>query len=142
MIARIGGEEFGWILRGTDGSGALVAAERAREAISAEMETIGMLTASAGICDLAAARDANELFELADGALYWAKAHGRDVAIRYAPDVVTDLSAEERAERLERVRALAGLRALARAVDAKDHSTRRHSERVAHVAVQLATAAG
>ncbi len=37
---------------------------------------------------------------------------------------------------------LAGLRALARAVDAKDHSTRRHSERVAHVAVQLATAAG
>jgi diguanylate cyclase (GGDEF)-like protein len=142
VIARIGGEEFGWILRGTDASGALVAAERAREAISAEMATVGMLTASAGVCDLAAARDANELFELADGALYWAKAHGRDVAIRYAPDVVTDLSAEERAERLERVRALAGLRALARAVDAKDHSTRRHSERVAHVAVQLATAAG
>ncbi len=142
VIARIGGEEFGWILRGTDASGALVAAERAREAISAEMEIVGMLTMSAGVCDLAAARDANELFELADGALYWAKAHGRDVAIRYAPDVVTDLSAEERAERLERVRALAGLRALARAVDAKDHSTRRHSERVAHVAVQLATAAG
>ena len=142
VIARIGGEEFGWILRGTDASGALIAAERAREAISAEMETVGMLTASAGVCDLAAARDANALFELADGALYWAKAHGRDVAIRYAPDVVTDLSAEERAERLERVRALAGLRALARAVDAKDHSTRRHSERVAHVAVQLATAAG
>ncbi|HTI32399.1 MAG TPA: HD-GYP domain-containing protein [Miltoncostaea sp.] len=56
--------------------------------------------------------------------------------------MVTDLSAEERADRLERVRALAGLRALARAVDAKDHLTRRHSERVAHVAVQLATAAG
>jgi diguanylate cyclase (GGDEF)-like protein len=142
VVARIGGEEFGWILRGTEAAGALVAAERAREAISAEIDAVGMLTVSAGVCDLAAARDANELFELADGALYWAKAHGRDIAIRYAPDVVTDLSAQERAERLERVRALAGLRALARAVDAKDHSTRRHSERVAHVAVQLATAAG
>jgi len=142
VVARIGGEEFGWILPGTDAAGALVAAERAREAISAGMETVGMLTASAGVCDLAAARGAGNLFELADGALYWAKAHGRDIAIRYAPDVVTDLSAEQRADRLERVRALAGLRALARAVDAKDHSTRRHSERVAHMAVQLATAAG
>jgi diguanylate cyclase (GGDEF)-like protein len=142
MVARIGGEEFGWIMEDTDAAGALAAAERAREALSAPMEGVGMLTASAGVCDLAAARHAGELFELADGALYWAKAHGRDVAIRYAADVVTDLSAEERAERLERVRALAGLRALARAVDAKDHSTRRHSERVAHVAVQLATAVG
>src|SRR5688572_13296381 len=32
----IGGEEFGWVLRGTD-AGALVAVERAREAIAARM---------------------------------------------------------------------------------------------------------
>ncbi len=142
LIARIGGEEFGWILPGADASRALAAAERARALIAEGVEGIGRLSASAGVCDLASAATADELFELADGALYWAKAHGRDVAVRYSPDVVTDLSAEGRARRLERVRAMAGLRALARAVDAKDPCTRRHSERVAHLAVQLATAAG
>jgi diguanylate cyclase (GGDEF)-like protein/putative nucleotidyltransferase with HDIG domain len=142
LIARIGGEEFGWILPGADAVQALAAAERARSLIAEGLEGIGRLSASAGVCELACAATADELFELADGALYWAKAHGRDVAIPYSPEVVTDLSAEGRAQRLERVRAMAGLRALARAVDAKDPSTRRHSERVAHLAVQLATAAG
>ena len=71
---------------------------------------------------------------LADGALYWAKAHGRDITFLYTPEVVEALSAEDRAERLERTRILTGLRALARAVDAKDPSTQRHSERVATLA--------
>ena len=53
---------------------------------------------------------------LADGALYWAKSNGRDAACRYAPDVVEELSAAERAERLERPQALAA-RARARPRD-------------------------
>src|SRR5205807_1932663 len=44
--------------------------------------------------------------------------------------------------RLERSQALLGLRALARAIDAKDPQTREHSERVAQLARKLATAAG
>ena len=79
---------------------------------------------------------------LADGALYWAKAHGRDVAFRYSPEVVEALSAEERAERLERSLALNAVRVLARAVDAKDAFTQRHSERVAGLAEVLADAHG
>jgi putative nucleotidyltransferase with HDIG domain len=51
---------------------------------------------------------------------------------------VKELSAQERAARLERQQALTGLRALARAVDAKDQSTREHSERVAELAARIA----
>ncbi len=91
------------------------------------------------MCDLARARGSGQaLVDLADGALYWAKATGRDRAILYSPEVVNELSAEERAERLERSRQLSALRALARAVDARDHSTREHSERVAALACNIA----
>jgi HD-GYP domain-containing protein (c-di-GMP phosphodiesterase class II) len=82
------------------------------------------------------------MFRLADGALYWSEAHGRDVVWIYDPETVQELSAEERAQHLERSAALRGLRALARAIDAKDPTTRRHSERVAALAAVLATTAG
>jgi diguanylate cyclase (GGDEF)-like protein/PAS domain S-box-containing protein len=52
------------------------------------------------------------------------------------------LGAYDAAERLERTRILTGLRALARAVDAKDPSTQRHSERVATLAGDIAAAHG
>jgi len=52
--------------------------------------------------------------------------------------VVRALSAHERAEYLERSQGLVGLRALARAIDAKDPTTREHSERVAQLAESLA----
>ncbi|MBY0397744.1 MAG: HD-GYP domain-containing protein, partial [Thermoleophilia bacterium] len=81
-------------------------------------------------------------FRLADGALYWAKQHGRDVAFLYSPEVVEVLSDAEQAERLTRLQALQSIRVLARAVDAKDRSTRQHSERVAEVAKVLAEELG
>jgi hypothetical protein len=67
------------------------------------------------------------LFRLADGALYWSKVHGRDAACLFDPGTVRELSAQERADALERSQARTGLRGLARAIDAKDPSTRRHS---------------
>jgi HD-GYP domain-containing protein (c-di-GMP phosphodiesterase class II) len=82
------------------------------------------------------------MFRLADGALYWSKAHGRDVVWIYDPETVRELSAEERAEHLEHGAALRGLRALARAIDAKDPTTRRHSDRVAALVTELAKASG
>lgn len=142
-LARIGGEEFAWLLPGSDDVAAWEAAERAREAISGEpFDDVGRLSISAGLCDRGHARDADELYRLADGALYWAKAHGRDLTVRYSPEVVTVLSAEEKADRLHRSQALLSIRLLARVVDAKDPSTRMHSERVADLAVRLATALG
>ena len=100
------------------------------------------VTASAGVCDLEQASTAAELMRFADGALFWAKAHGRDMTFRYSPDVVTELSAAEQLEHLRRTRTIVGIRALARAVDVKDHSTARHSERVAEMATAIARVLG
>lgn len=143
LMARVGGDEFAWLMPESGGMEAWRAADRAREAIAAEpFPGVGHLTISAGVCDLAQAPQPAELFRLADGALYWAKQHGRDVAFLYSPEVVEVLSDAEQAERLTRLQALQSIRVLARAVDAKDRSTRQHSERVAKIAEVLAGALG
>jgi putative nucleotidyltransferase with HDIG domain len=123
---------------------ALSTIERARTAVTAGLRRAGgsVVTASVGICDLSTAGSAERLFELADGALYWAKAHGRNRACVFDPAVVRELSAADRAKHLERTRTLVGISALARAIDAKDPATRRHSDRVAALATRLAEVAG
>jgi diguanylate cyclase (GGDEF)-like protein len=141
-VARIGGDEFALIFPETDRMQALNAVERVRSEVSAEPLEGRRITISSGICDLRDAEDAGTLFRLADGALYWSKAHGRDSAWVYDPDVVHELSAQERADQLQRTQALTGLRALARAIDARDPTTRRHSERVSVLAGALAEAMG
>ena len=143
LVARVGGEEFAMILPEADADEALQAAERVRRGVSAaDFPTVGRMTMSAGVCDISQATDADALYRLADGALYWAKHHGRDVVMRYSPEVTRALSAQEQAERLERQQALVSIRLLARVVDAKDPSTRRHSERVAALCEELADALG
>ena len=143
IVGRVGGEEFAWILPSATAPEAHAAAERVREAIrDTPFAEIGRLTASCGVCDLSAAGSPSELFRLADSALYAAKSHGRDLTVTYSPGASYDLTARERAERLERATALNALRALARAIDAKDAYTQQHSERVADLAVRLATALG
>jgi HD-GYP domain-containing protein (c-di-GMP phosphodiesterase class II) len=141
-LGRVGGDEFAWILPETTREQALVAVERARRVIQRAVPEPYRVTVSAGICDTSSTSDPAQLIRLADGALYWSKARGRDQCWIYDPSVVAELSAQERAERLERSHALLGLRALARAIDAKDPATREHSERVAHLVGKLADAAG
>ncbi len=143
IIGRVGGEEFAWILPSATAVEAHAAAERVREAIrDAPFNAIGSLTASCGVCALSEAGSPSELFRLADSALYAAKSHGRDLTITYSPGASSDPTPRERAERLEHATALNALRALARAIDAKDAYTQQHSERVADLAVRLATALG
>lgn len=144
LLARVGGDEFALVLDQVDAVTAVTTVERARAAITVALrDAEGMVvTSSAGICDLATAGSAERLFELADGALYWSKAHGRDRSCVFDPVVVRELSAADRAKHLERTRALVGIGALARAIDAKDPATRRHSDRVAALATRLAEAAG
>jgi diguanylate cyclase (GGDEF)-like protein len=128
LVARVGGEEIAWLMPETEAMEAWQAVDRAREAVArTPLEQVGRVTVSAGVCDLGQAGSAGELLRLAEGALYWAKQHGRDVAFLYSPEVVEVLSAEDRAERLQRFQALQSIRVLARAVDAKDPSTREHS---------------
>jgi diguanylate cyclase (GGDEF)-like protein len=85
IAARFGGEEFALLLPGR-GPEAAVVAERVRQAI-AEISTAALdrhrvsdiVTASAGIATFPVdARDAEELFEQADRALYEAKRRGRN----------------------------------------------------------------
>jgi diguanylate cyclase (GGDEF)-like protein len=79
LLARVGGEEFGWLLPDADGAGALAAAERARRAIAAAPFTVvGPLTISAGVAELAPGEAPGELYRRADEALYEAKTAGRD----------------------------------------------------------------
>jgi len=83
-VARIGGEEFAMILVQTDGLSALDVARRAIEAVAGAKFALGDgrsigVTASAGVASLPAdAKTADELFAVADKALYAAKARGRD----------------------------------------------------------------
>ncbi len=139
VLARLGGDEFALLMPETSERDALTAVERAREAI-AGIDLAGGLrvTVSAGVCGLEHACEADALVRLADGALYWGKAHGRDAAWVYDPEVVRELSISERADQLQRSQALTGIRALARAIDAKDQSTREHSQRVATLACRIA----
>jgi len=84
LIGRYGGEEFGLILRRTDRSGAGVLATKLRTALSEQPAVVGTgETIPIRVCiGIAAYPDdaatAGELAQLADGALYRAKAAGRD----------------------------------------------------------------
>jgi len=141
-VARTGGEEFAWLLPESAAEAAMGAAERARAAVAAAGLGGLRVTLSAGVCELAQAGGAAELVSLADAALYWAKAHGRDMACLYAPEVVEALTSADRAAHIARTEALRGLRALAQTVDRRLLGGEGHSERVADLAARLAVALG
>jgi diguanylate cyclase (GGDEF)-like protein len=141
-VGRLGGDEFMWILPDTNSSAAVKAVERARELIAHAGPSIDIATTSVGICDTVSTSDSAELVRRADVALYASKASGRNQVTLYDAEVAEALDAEAREAWFERSQALSGLRALARAIDAKDPATSEHSERVAQFAGQLAQASG
>jgi diguanylate cyclase (GGDEF)-like protein len=80
VCARYGGEEFVVILPQCDREGAIMVAERLRESIaSTPAKKIGQVTASLGVATYpSSARSNEELIEMADRAMYLAKAAGRN----------------------------------------------------------------
>ena len=139
VVARVGDDQYALLLPETTKLQALALVERGRRSVSASpMPTGCWVTLSAGIAELADAAADGELYRLADRALYWSKANGRDRTWLYDAEVVRELTSEERDASLERGQALMGVKALARAIDAKDPATSQHSERVARIAVRLA----
>jgi diguanylate cyclase (GGDEF)-like protein/putative nucleotidyltransferase with HDIG domain len=143
VLARVGGDEFAVLLPQSSAETAQQALERARRAVEGTDHAGGArVTISIGLCDVVHADDAERITRFADGALYWSKEHGRNRVSVYDPATIQELSAVERIGVLQRSQALAGIRALARAIDARDPSTREHSERVATLAARLAEARG
>jgi len=96
-VGRFGGEEFVALLPAVDGPTAVGVAERVRERIESvqvrvERRTGGIgsiaVTASVGVAAAHGGVELDDLLRAADGALYAAKAAGRN-AVRRAPNQVT-----------------------------------------------------
>ncbi len=75
---RYGGEEFVVVLRDVDLSGAAVAAERFRDAVSKINSPSGTITMSCGVSQYSGDMDADQLLRSADDALLRAKRTGRN----------------------------------------------------------------
>ncbi len=82
LVGRLGGEEFAILLANASQEGALLVAERLRSAFAAAAASVDGLpihaTASVGLSILHPGQDMSALSDLADQALYRAKATGRN----------------------------------------------------------------
>jgi diguanylate cyclase (GGDEF)-like protein/putative nucleotidyltransferase with HDIG domain len=142
VVGRMGTDEFAIIFVESDRHQALLAADRARRAVAEAPLMRLRASVSIGLCDLDGASTGDEALRRADAALYWAKEHGRNMCWLYDPAIVRELDERQRTRELDRSQALQGLRALARAVDAKGPDTQDHCEHVAALAARLAAARG
>jgi len=78
LVARYGGEEFVVILTGADLEAAMALGERIRTSVESADWDHGPLTVSVGVASTSGSADADELVQLADAAMYRAKAAGRN----------------------------------------------------------------
>ncbi|MEZ5081352.1 MAG: diguanylate cyclase [Thermoleophilia bacterium] len=141
-LARISGAQLAWIITDCSDECLSERIESARIAVSTEpVEPVGGFTISVGFADGGAVDDPNELVRRADLALTAAKHAGRDTAVEYT-ELLEDDGSDERRTRLSQRREYTALQSLARAVDLRDRTTQRHSERVAAISHLLATAIG
>ena len=139
LVARISADHFGWILPETEGLNGWIAAERARRALAAApIQGVGIVTASAGVCDFDDASGADDLLALTEVALARAKETGGDVTFRWSAELNDDTETARPSGEGSIVR----LRALARELDAEDPGTEGHSERVARLCEKLALSSG
>ena len=150
IVCRYGGEEFTILLPYHDSKRAFDMAEKIRLEIQRTFFNITdvtqrFLTASIGVCTYPhAAPNTEELLNRADLAMYTAKNQGKNQTVIYTPRVVSsgelyDASGEGITIKPAYV---ATIYALTAAIDAKDHYTFGHSQRVAKYATTLASALG
>jgi diguanylate cyclase (GGDEF)-like protein/putative nucleotidyltransferase with HDIG domain len=138
LIARVGGEEFAWLLPDTTETEALEAVERLRRQLQDEpIDGVGLVTLSAGITQLAEGGTALELYSYADTALYAAKRLGRNRCRVFSQLDELELEAVEP----EPVRA-AYVLMLTSSVSAREQRLPLHSERVSELAAETARALG
>ncbi len=79
MLFRFGGEEFVFVLRGTDQAGCAIALERFRTAVEKrDFPQVGRVTVSIGACRLSRDTYSVTLLDYADKAMYHSKKNGRN----------------------------------------------------------------
>jgi diguanylate cyclase (GGDEF)-like protein/putative nucleotidyltransferase with HDIG domain len=143
-IARIGGEEFAFIVPGVDLDAACAMAEGLRQVVEDSFgHTATRVTMSLGI--VATERHGtvfDQLLQQVDQAMYAAKSLGRNRAVGFSDDVMAILErARIRQEEASRNQ-LATLLTLAEALDLRDASTAKHSRTVADYAEGMARELG
>ncbi len=140
---RLGGDEFALILGAASDEAADALEEVHRRAAKLQFAHGEPVTVSAGVGTFPErASDADELERIADGALYWAKEHGKDRTCVYSPTVVRVYTAAELELRAERRVRLRAAHKLVRVVDAKDAYTGAHSDAVAELVEGIASELG
>jgi diguanylate cyclase (GGDEF)-like protein/putative nucleotidyltransferase with HDIG domain len=143
---RRGGDDFAIIMPDTSSAMAYAFAMQLKDSIDEALRVVlpdNPLTVTMGVSAYPTLAVSKEDFACtADGALYWGKINGKNAIIVYDREVVEVLSAEERARKAEESLLLDMVRTLAKAVDARDPYTRRHSQGVSKLAGKLASACG
>jgi diguanylate cyclase (GGDEF)-like protein len=141
LLFRLGADEFAMALRDRDPEAAVAVARAASEHCASDVHGVDELPLSLTIAVASLPDhtfDAHELAHLASGTLYWAKLNDKRNITCYDPNVVKVLSAEERVQLIEQRAQLRAVLALARALDARDAYTARHSQNVARNAIAIA----
>ena len=138
VLARLGGDEFALLMPETGGD---AGARRRRARARARSPPIALgaglrVTLSAGVCDLehAGDPDAPRPAGRRRAVLGQGARARRRVGLR--PRGRRELSTAERADQLQRSQALSGSARWRAPIDAKDQSTREHSQRVATLAAR------
>ncbi|MEA4925982.1 MAG: diguanylate cyclase [Syntrophomonadaceae bacterium] len=147
VVCRYGGEEFTVLLPYYDTKMAFDIAEKIRLDIERSFFNMNdvtqrFLTASIGVCTYPhAAPNAEELLKRADLAMYTAKNSGKNQTVIYTPEVISiDSAYGDSDDRTSTKPTFAAtIYALTAAIDAKDHYTFGHSQKVAQYATSLAS---
>ena len=140
---RLGGDEFAVLMPGQDDAGALAAAQAIVRRLREPVEPVGSATVSAGIATFPAdGMGRDELVRMADSALYWAKERGKNQVCANPRDLAGLAELNRLAASADRAARMRAVASLAKAVDARDAYTGRHSERVATLAALVAARLG
>lgn len=144
ILCRVGGDEFSIVMPDTDPIDAFKVCLRLQDFLHEPDDVCPLpISLSIGIANLPEHADnAEDLVQRADGALYWAKFHGREQIVIYDDTLVRSLGPEERIARLEEESYVNMVQLLSSAVDARDPYTHHHSRRVAELTVALAREIG
>jgi diguanylate cyclase (GGDEF)-like protein len=143
---RLGGDEFAVLLPGVGEQLALATARSIAERITGSEEAgVGPVSISVGVATYPQhAHERDSLIRLADGALYWAKEHGKN-QVHLARGDVPQLMPLRRPERVSHgklAQQYKSAAALAQSVDARDAYGGSHSDRVGRLAAAVAAQLG